>query len=86
MWYQSSMPSIHVRNVPEEMLGALKRRAELNRRSLQKEIEVILASAVRDLLPGGAARSLVDELALARGVPASTDMWGRDEIYGDDGR
>ena len=42
------MPAIHVRDIPEEVIEALKRRAARHRRSLQKELVHILESLARD--------------------------------------
>ena len=76
------MPAIHVRDVPEEILDALKRRAERNHRSLQKELQHILASVVRD------SPHLEDlpPLKLHFSNASSTSGWSREEIYDDDGR
>ncbi|HLG71042.1 MAG TPA: plasmid stability protein [Chloroflexota bacterium] len=47
------MPSLLVRDLPEETLAALKARAAQHNRSLQKEVQSILADAA-----SGAARRL----------------------------
>lgn len=41
------MANVLIRNVPEPILKALKRRAEQNRRSLQQEIVAMLEAAAR---------------------------------------
>lgn len=77
------MSAIHVRNVPPHVLAALKRRAACNHRSLQKEVEHILAAAARHAPPEGGEGSIVAHLTMAGDVPASDDTWAREEIYGD---
>jgi antitoxin FitA len=80
------MPAIHIRNVPEETLAALKRRAAENHRSLQMELRHILEAAASEA-PAAAPRSSIgDELIMARDVPPADNQWSRDEIYEDDGR
>jgi hypothetical protein len=44
---EAEMPTVTLRNIPEELYEALKRRAERNRRSLNSEIIVCLEEAVR---------------------------------------
>jgi plasmid stability protein len=41
------MPNVLIRNVPESVLAALRRRAARNRRSLQQELATILESAAQ---------------------------------------
>lgn len=41
------MPQILVRNLEEETVSLLKERAQLNRRSLQSEVQIILEKAAR---------------------------------------
>ena len=76
------MPAIHVRDVPPEVIAALKRRAAASRRSMQREILDILVAATRDapVAPPVAPISLV-----VADAPA-TGEWAREEMYGDDGR
>lgn len=50
------MPDVLVRNVPERVLEALKRRAQRQRRSLQQELLEIRAFAARGASPGEYAR------------------------------
>ena len=76
------MPAIHIRDVPEEVIDALKRRAAGHHRSLQMELRHILDAIAREepepkILPP-------IELELSKAKPKGT--WGRDEIYDDDGR
>jgi plasmid stability protein len=82
------MPAIHIRDVPEETLAALKRRAARHRRSLQMELHDMLDRAARDEPPLAPLPSIREELNMARDVStsASEDRWSREDIYGDDGR
>lgn len=45
------MPAIHVRDVPADVLAALKERAARGGRSMQKEVLAILIRAAQDPLP-----------------------------------
>lgn len=76
------MPAIHVRDVPEEVLAALKRRAARNDRSLQGELRQVLAKAALEETAGPAFPPLVLEMSSAAG----DSTWRREDIYGDDGR
>ena len=40
------MPTLTIKNIPEELYALLKRRAEINRRSLNSEVIVCLEQAV----------------------------------------
>jgi plasmid stability protein len=75
------MGALHIRDVPEEVVEALKRRAERNHRSLQKELRYILLSVVRKE-PAIELPPIKLKLSRATG----RGKWGREEIYGDDGR
>lgn len=75
------MPAVHVRNVPPEVLTALKRRARRHHRSLEGELRELLSAAVREE-PAEPVTPL--ELKLSAASPATS--WSREEIYGDDGR
>jgi plasmid stability protein len=79
------MRAIHIRNVPEATLAALKRRAARHRRSLQMELHEILEQAARDE-PPAPLPPIEGALRMAREVPASDDMWSREDIYDDDAR
>ncbi len=76
------MPALHIRDIPEEVIEALKRRAAENDRSLQKELRHILVSLVRESPPLEPLPPLKLNLSSAR---TDTD-WSRGEIYQDDGR
>lgn len=80
------MSAIHIRDVPDEVLAALKMRAANEHRSLQKEVLHILTQAAREAPPAEPLPPVTDELILAEGGVLSEDMWPREELYGDDGR
>ena len=80
------MKSLHIRQIEESTLNALKRRAQRHRRSLQKEIESLLTDAAR-MEPrseesGIGLRALIKTVATGR----SETGWSREELYGDDAR
>ncbi|MFP3940227.1 MAG: FitA-like ribbon-helix-helix domain-containing protein [Thermoanaerobaculia bacterium] len=76
------MPAIHVRDVPEEVLDALERRAARHERSMQEELRHLLATVAREE-PAGEPLPPI-ELKLSDPQPSSS--WRREEIYGGDGR
>jgi plasmid stability protein len=76
------MAAVHVRNVPEQVLEALKRRAARHERSLQRELRHVLC-AIAEEEPSAAPLPPI-ELRLSDARPASS--WRREEFYGDDGR
>jgi len=76
------MPAVQIRDVPSEVVAALKRRAARHERSLEGELRLILASIAREEPPSPPLPPL--QLKLSQASPPTT--WGRDEIYGDDER
>jgi len=76
------MPAVHVRNVPEEVLDALKRRAARHERSLQRELRHLLCTTAQEEPAGEPLRPI--ELNFSDALPTSS--WRRAEIYEDDGR
>lgn len=76
------MPAIHVRNVSETTIAAIKERAVRHKWSMQQEI--------RRLLDAAAAEPIEPEqlppLRLVIGHSGGKSTWSRDEIYDDDGR
>lgn len=77
------MPAIHIRDIPQEVLDALKRRAGANHRSLQMEIRHALFKLAEEA-PGAAPLPWL-ELNLSP-APETDSTWSREEIYGDDAR
>jgi plasmid stability protein len=76
------MPAIQIRDVPPEVIAALKRRAARHERSLEGELRYVLAVMAREEPPPLPLPPL--HLKLSQASPPTT--WGREEIYGDDGR
>lgn len=76
------MKAVHVRDVPEEVLAALKRRAERNHRSLQMELRAILFAAAERAPPAAPLPTLNLRMSRVR----TKAGWSREEIYGDDAR
>lgn len=76
------MSAVHIRDVPAEVLEALKRRAQRHDRSLQGDLRHILATVAQEEPSAEALPPLKLHFSEAR--PQTT--WSRQEIYGDDGR
>lgn len=80
------MASLHIRGVDDEVVLGLKARARRHGRSLQKEVEIVLADAAR-MAPSATAAGTSPLAGLtfaATGRKAAT--WSRNSLYGDDGR
>ena len=73
------MPDVLIRNLPDELLNALKSQAHLHRRSVQKELHAIIANAVQ-------AKPLEQkiDLILSTAKPQTECSWDRESIYSDD--
>ncbi len=77
------MPALHIRNVDDAVITAIKERASKNHRSLEGELRQILTEAARGQPVTHKQRT---ELMLRIvSVPQESTV-GREEIYGDDGR
>jgi len=76
------MTAVQIRDVPPEVVAALKRRAARHERSLEGELRYILSSIAREEPPTSPLPPL--QLKLSKASAEST--WSREEIYGDDGR
>jgi plasmid stability protein len=74
--------AIHVRDLPLEVIEALKRRAARNHRSLQQELKRLLCSVADEELPKPRLPPLELKMSAAPPGPA----WVREDLYGDDGR
>ena len=76
------MPAIHVRDVDDAIVDALKARAAQNHRSLQGEIRAILEEIVR----GGArsSRTRKERLRIKTVRVGAPVTFSRDVIYEDD--
>jgi plasmid stability protein len=76
------MPAIHVRDIDDAVLEALKARAARNHRSLQGEIRAILEETVRATRAASRKRSKGLHLKTVRvGAPV---RYSREVIYDDD--
>jgi plasmid stability protein len=76
------MGAIHVRNVPESVIAALRERAAKRGHSMQQELLGILEAAVATPLEAEAP----PPIRLIKVKTDGTSTWSRDEIYGDEGR
>lgn len=76
------MSAIHVRNVPEPVVAALRERAARHGRSMQQELLQILQEAASSQPPHEA----VEPIRLTTVRTSATSTWRREEIYGDAGR
>jgi plasmid stability protein len=79
------MPALHIRNVDDAIIDALKRRAAANNRSLEAELREILYRVAfgseREDSDRGRPRLRIKTVAIP-----SDAKYGRGEIYDDDGR
>lgn len=76
------MPAIHVRNIPEATLAALRERACSHGRSMQQEVREILRAAATDPVP----QQDPGPVDLVTAHTGGDQTWRREEIYGDQGR
>jgi hypothetical protein len=72
------MQALHIRSVPDDVVAALKRRAEANHRSLQGELVALLEEAARRSPPPTPPPALRLHLSES---PGST--WTREDLYED---
>lgn len=78
----AAVPSLHIRDVPEPVVAALRERAVRHGHSMQRELRQILkAAATTPVAPEALAPV---RLTTVRTGGSST--WSREEIYGDAGR
>lgn len=81
----SEMPTLHIRNVPSEIVDSLKRRAKDNGRSLNAEIvEALAASVEEEQRRGWVAKRLEElraEVLLPKDAPDAVELilQGREE-------
>jgi plasmid stability protein len=76
------MPATQIRDMPPDVIAALKRRAARHERSLEGELRYVLAAMAREEPPALPLPPLHLKLSQAS-LPTT---WSREEIYGDDGR
>jgi plasmid stability protein len=76
------VPAIHIWDVPEPLLAALRERAAAHGRSLDQEVLAILDAATADPIPQRAPSP--NQLVTAQ--TSTNTTWRRKDIYGDEGR
>jgi len=74
--------AVHVRDIPREVVDALKRRAARNHRSLQQELKRLLCSVAEEEV----AKPRLPPLDLIMSSAPPGPPWTREDMYGDDGR
>ena len=77
--YNTSMKSLHIRDISEETLERLKQRAAMHHRSLQGEIHRLLEEAVKIPLPGDEIDFQLNTVGVG-----GDHLWNREEIYADE--
>jgi plasmid stability protein len=77
------MPAVHIRNLDDAVIEALKRRAAASHRSLEAELRTILESAAAAAPAEKRRRRKLKLHMVSIGAPT---RYGRDEIYGEDER
>lgn len=76
------MPALHIRDVPESVIAALKAHARSRGVSMQHELRLVLANAAE----AAPEPTPVEPLNLITARSTGECSWSRDDIYGDDGR
>jgi plasmid stability protein len=84
--YNTSMKSIHIRNIDSRDIESLKRLAARHNRSLQGELLVILRNAALMAPPEQNKINLKTVKIGGVGSGSGTGNWSREDIYNDDGR
>src|SRR3954447_22199832 len=86
--YHGDMTAVHIRDVPEPTMNALRERARRHGHSMQQELRQILDAAAAAPEPARHLPPIELELVMVdRSAPGPVDStWSREEIYGDDGR
>ena len=81
-YYNTGMKSVHIRDIPQATLDALKRLAKVHHRSLQGELHAILERAARGAPPPDPGSR--EWITVDTGEAEAT--WSRRQIYDADGR
>lgn len=76
------MPALHIRDVPEETVAAIKRRAARRGHSVQQELREVLEQAAGESIAGARPRPL----RLHTVDTGRTDSFDRADFYDDDER
>ncbi|MGB0678430.1 MAG: FitA-like ribbon-helix-helix domain-containing protein [Polyangiales bacterium] len=75
------MAAVHIRNLDEDLINALKQRAVAHERSLEGELRIILREAARDFRPVDTAPLVIHTVRVGHASDFS-----REEMYPDDER
>lgn len=76
------MPALHIRDVPEETVAAIKRRAARRGHSVQQELREVLDNVAAEPVAGGRPR----RLSLRTVATGHVDSFDRAEFHDDDER
>ncbi|QHN35370.1 plasmid stabilization protein [Gordonia pseudamarae] len=76
------MPATHIRNGPEEVVAAIKRRAARHGHSVQQELRDVLKQVAEEPVTGARPR----RLALRTVATGCSEPFGRADFYDDDER
>lgn len=76
------MPALHIRDVPEETVAAIKRRAARHGRSVQQELREVLEEVAAEPVAGERPRPL----SLATVETGHVGSFDRADFYDDDER
>lgn len=76
------MPALHIRDVPDETVAAIKRRAARHGRSVQQELRDVLEMIAAEPVPGGRPR----RLSLTTVETGHVESFDRADFYDDDER
>jgi plasmid stability protein len=76
--YATSMKSLHIRDVPEQTIEQLKRRARRHHRSLQGELQALLEEAAKQAGCGDSS-----EFSLHTVRTQGNQDWSREGLYED---
>ena len=79
--YHIGMPALHIRNVDDAVISALKKRARQSNRSLEGELREILREAAF-----GRAAAASEPVTIHTVSVPSDSSYGREDIYDDSGR
>jgi plasmid stability protein len=76
------VPALHIRDVPEETVAAIKRRAARHGRSVQQELREVLEKVAAEPVAGGRPR----RLSLRTVSTGQVGSFERADFYGDEER
>jgi plasmid stability protein len=76
------MPALHIRDVPEETVAAIKRRAARHGHSVQQELRDVLEKVAAEPVSGGRPR----RLSLTTVETGQVEAFDRADFYDDDER